>query len=660
MRTSAAGCTRLRWFFARYGRVLRRLAIGAGAVAAVLVVACLGLWWRLSSGPIQLDVVTPWLASAIEENFGNGRHVEVGGTQIERTENGGTAVRIRDIVVRDADGTIVASAPKAEVRVSGLSLLRGHMRAESLNLVGAEMAVRIEQDGGVTIFAGADKHPIATAAVPVTAAAALLRSAQEKQDAAARAQPPPARALRHLGCYPQTRASSLRIVPRDVIAALLSWIDGIGETGLDGHDLKELGLKNGNLTVDDQRTGKHWTFRDISLSATRLHGGGVEVSVGSSNPARPWMLKAAATPTRQGYRRIQLEAHRVPPGELLLASRLDDGSLHIDTPLSASMNGEIGPDGLPQNFVGHIVAETGSIGDADDDEGRIPIEHAEFKFNWDAENHVLSVPFQILSGGNRITLLGQIEAPQRGDRHVAVQDRRRHHRARSGRNRRAAGAQSHRHRRPLRCRQAAFQRRGRRYRQYQRRHRHVGQPGFCRRRRRGLPPALPARACRPMRRKRLWPIFIVPKVRDWFNEHLLSGTLERIVIAVNSPLENLKDTGPPVPDDGLSIEAVGERLRGPPRRRPAGAARCRHERAHRRARRRRCRSARRPPICRPGASSLSPPACSRFRIPRRTRRRRACISRWRGRSKPRPSCCAWIVCATCPTRRSIPRRCAAI
>jgi hypothetical protein len=74
---------------------------------------------------------------------------------------------------------------------------------------------------------------------------------------------------------------------RDVFAAFLSWIDGIGETGLDGHDLKELGLKNGNLTVDDARTGKHWTFRDISLSATRLHGGGVEVSVGSSNPAPP-------------------------------------------------------------------------------------------------------------------------------------------------------------------------------------------------------------------------------------------------------------------------------------------------------------------------------------------------------------------------------------
>jgi hypothetical protein len=86
----------------------------------------------------------------------------VGGTQIERDEKGRTSLRLRDIVVRDSDGTMVASAPKAEVGLSGMSLLMGRVRAQSLNLVGAEMAVRIESDGRITVFAGADKRPIAT------------------------------------------------------------------------------------------------------------------------------------------------------------------------------------------------------------------------------------------------------------------------------------------------------------------------------------------------------------------------------------------------------------------------------------------------------------------------------------------------------------------
>src|SRR5580692_7295834 len=186
-----------RRLLARHQRLIRRVGIGCAIVVGVFALSFVALWWRLANGPIQFDVATPWLAAAIEENFGSSHKVQVGGTQIERTGNGGAAVRIRDIVVRDLDGTVVASAPKAEVRVSGMSLLSGHMRAESLNLVGAELAVRIERDGAVT---------------------APARSAQT-------AEPPP-------------RPAS------ESIAALLAWIDGIGEAGLDGHELRELGLKN--------------------------------------------------------------------------------------------------------------------------------------------------------------------------------------------------------------------------------------------------------------------------------------------------------------------------------------------------------------------------------------------------------------------------------
>src|ERR1700675_3034511 len=217
-----------RRLLARHQRLIRRVGIGSAIVVGVLALGFVTLWWRLANGPIQLDVATPWLASAIEENFGSQHKVQVGGTQIERTGNGGAAVRIRDIVVRDAEGTVVASAPKAEVRVSGMSLLSGHMRAESLNLVGAELSVRIEQNGDVTVFAGANKHPIATAPASVAAAVA--------NGTAAPAPPQPAGrpALAGAAAAPQRKTS-------EILAALLTWIDGIGEAGLDGHDLRELG-----------------------------------------------------------------------------------------------------------------------------------------------------------------------------------------------------------------------------------------------------------------------------------------------------------------------------------------------------------------------------------------------------------------------------------
>jgi hypothetical protein len=106
-------------------RLVWRLFVGTVICVMGATLAALGLWWRLSSGPIELDVATPWLKAAIEENFGGNHTVVVGGTQLERDERGRTSLRLRDIVVRDTDGTIVASAPKAEVGLSGRSLLSG-------------------------------------------------------------------------------------------------------------------------------------------------------------------------------------------------------------------------------------------------------------------------------------------------------------------------------------------------------------------------------------------------------------------------------------------------------------------------------------------------------------------------------------------------------
>ena len=545
-----------RQFIARHRRFFRRSGIGIGVVAVLAALGSFALWWRLASGPIQLDVVTPWLASAIEENFGSGHRVEVGGTQIERTEHGGTAVRIRDIIVRDADGAVVASAPKAEVHVSGMSLLSGHMRAESLNLVGAELAVRIEQDGGVTIFAGADKRPIASASIPLSAA--MLLSRKEKlQETARTAATAATRAAAALATAQSTQPQT---PPphhaRDIVAALLSWADGIGETGLDGHELRELGLKNGNLTVDDERTGKHWTFRDINLSVERPRGGGILLSLGSDNPARSWLLTASITPTRKGFRNVELEAHSVLASDLFLAARLGDGKLSTDVPLSASISGEIGPDGLPQALAGRIVADAGAIVDLNDENSRLAIDHAELQLKWDAASRILSVPFQILSGGNRLTLIGQVQAPDEaggmwlfriGGGTIVLSS------PGSGRD-------------PLVLNRIAVSGR------YDAAKQHFvveegdignssvgvamsGNMDFANgvvRIAAGLAGTrMPVEAF-----KRLWPVFINPEVRDWINTHVISGTLERIVVAANAPLDTLKAGGPPVPDDGLSIEAL--------------------------------------------------------------------------------------------------------
>ena len=314
--------------------MVRRIFWGTTLAIGLITVAIAALWWRLSSGPIELDIATPWLKAAIEENFGGKHTVTVGGTQLERDESGRVSLRLRDITVRDPDGTVVASAPKAEVGLSGLSLLKGTVRAKSLNLVGAEMAVRIEKDGSVTVFAGANNsRPIATAApaLPAAGAAKIVESSV----------PGPLRA------------------GVEDIAGLLAWIDGLGATGLDGHDLRELGLKNGNLVVDDQRNGKHWSFNQINVSLMRPALGGLTFQLASDNKARPWELSAAMRPLSDGVRALGIEAHDVSTSDILLALRLNEGPIDAELPVSASVRAELSPAGVLQRLEGRIRAGHG-------------------------------------------------------------------------------------------------------------------------------------------------------------------------------------------------------------------------------------------------------------------------------------------------------------
>ena len=543
-----------RRLLARHKRLIRRVCIGGCTVAALIIAGFLGLWWRLDSGPIQIDAFTPWLASAIEENFGSRDHVEVGGTQIERTENGGTAVRIRDIVVRDATGAVVAKAPKAEVRVSALSLLSGHMRARSLNLVGAELNVRIERDGAVTVFAGAGKHPIATAAVPIADASAS--GAFDDFSPAMRADPSATGSSAAAPvAAPTTALSHLPNHTSDVLATLLSWIDGIGESELDGHDLRELGLKEGTITFDDERSGKNWSLHNIRLSIERPAGGGVIVTLGSEDPDQRWALVASVKPIHNGVRSVEVEARQVPGNDLVRALHLGGDNLQATLPFSASVRGEIGADGVPRALAGRIVADSGYIGDADNADGRINVEHAEFKFSWDDANRVLSMPFQIVSGGNRFTLLGQMKAPAQlggvwyfkigggtamlanpggGDplilNRIAVSGRYDPAKKRFVLDEGDVGNMD----------VGVFMSGDAEY----------GSGGLR------LHAGLAGQRMSVDDFKRLWPVFVSPKVRDWIDEHLTSGTLDHITIAVNAPFETLKASGPPIPDNGLSIEAL--------------------------------------------------------------------------------------------------------
>ena len=520
-------------------RWVRRLAIVIAALAVIFAGCFGGLWWRLGAGPINLDIVTPWLAAAIEDNIGHGNTVEVGGTQIERAGRIRIAVRIRDIVVRDRDHAIVASAPKAEVRLSGMALLMGRLRAESVNLVDAELAIRITPDGYVTVSTGDTTKPLATGVASKRASGANIPG---RPSAGVPVAPIPI-------TPPATSSGSAS----SGVLTGLDWLDSLSLTGLDGQNLNEIGLKNGNLIVEDEQRGDKWKFENINLSLRRPTGGGVALSLGE-NGAKPWSLRVAVGPPRDGVRSVDIRAKDVSTSNILLALRLKDVTYSADLPLTGELKGELGRDGLPTYFQGKVLVGAGNIIDTDTPDYPMAIDSAEFNVEWDAGRRVLVAPLKIISGANRITLLAHLEPPNDrvNDWQLGL----------SGGtivladvdnspplifNRINIGFRFDTIHKQVLLTQADIS------------NGQVGIAGTGSIDYSGEPLIKLGFAGTPMSAsdlKRIWPALIVPEVRQWVIERIEGGMLQRIDIGVNTLVKNLPRKGPPIPDDGLSVNIV--------------------------------------------------------------------------------------------------------
>src|SRR3954452_18488544 len=526
------------------GRWLKRVAVVVGALI-VIFVGCFGaLWWRLGAGPINLDIATPWLAAAIEDNIGHGNTVEVGGTQIERAGRSRIAVRIRDIVVRDHDHVIVATAPKAEVKLSGAGLLMGHLRAESLNLVDAELAIRIAPDGTVTVSAGDTAKPLATGV-------ASKKDAGLPPTFPRNGVPPPPFAT--APASPDASQTAPQPTAQSGILQGLDWLDSLSLTGLDGQNLNEIGLKNGNLIVDDQQRGSKWTFENITLSLRRPSHGGVALSLGEEG-AHPWSLRATIGPTENGVRSVDIRADKVSTANILLALRVKDLTYTADLPLTGELKGELGRDGVPTFFRGKIAVGAGNIIDTDTPDYPMAIDSAEINVEWDANRRVLVAPFKVLSGANRLTLLPHVE-PRDGtvnDWQLVF----------SGGPILLAGIDNEP---PLVFNRIAI---GFRFDTDHKRmlltqadisNGEIGVAGTGAIDYSGEPRLTLGFAGTPMSAsalKRMWPTLIVPELRQWVIERIERGTLQRVEVGINSPVKNLPRKGPPIPDDGLSVNIV--------------------------------------------------------------------------------------------------------
>ncbi len=122
------------------------LEVLLGTVATVAVVIGL-LVWRLSSGPVTLDFITPYLEAAFSDPDA-GVNVRVTNTVLtwDRTE-GDLDLRALDVTVRNQEGRPILSLPNVEVGFSLTALLFGTVAPTRIEVVGARITLLRKADG---------------------------------------------------------------------------------------------------------------------------------------------------------------------------------------------------------------------------------------------------------------------------------------------------------------------------------------------------------------------------------------------------------------------------------------------------------------------------------------------------------------------------------
>ncbi len=133
--------------------VIKAIEIAGGLVAGLMIVAAL-LFWRLNQGPIPLDVLTPYLETALGTGE-KGVRARIGSTRlIWAGWDRAVDLRASDVQAVGPDGGVIASLPDIAIRLSLSELARGQIRPGEIEIVKPRLRLTRAEDGHIDLGLG--------------------------------------------------------------------------------------------------------------------------------------------------------------------------------------------------------------------------------------------------------------------------------------------------------------------------------------------------------------------------------------------------------------------------------------------------------------------------------------------------------------------------
>ena len=360
------------------------------SVALVVLLLVGGFYLRLSQGPISLDFMTTMVQSRINSGL-QGMSMSLGGVVIERLPGEELPrFRLRDLVLSDGNGAVIARAPRAAVGVDESQLWTGTLVPKTLELIGPRIFMKRNLSGGFEMgFGGAD------GATPAPAMD-VAQGANGKSDRQGSEQATP----------------DISDVAGEALLKVLSGKQDGTDSGIG--TIEDIRVSGAVLTLRDEPNDAVWTAPQADLAFRRMPYGFVVVtnaSVANGREPGVWHIELSAS-YRQEARSFAISAriYDLVPANISEKIFALAQFARVKVPLSGHAEMDISQEGVLTKASMEFAAAAGQIGLPEYVSEPIDIDEGSFHADYDpATGGVIIRDSSLLIGGSRAELSGGFE-----------------------------------------------------------------------------------------------------------------------------------------------------------------------------------------------------------------------------------------------------------
>jgi Protein of unknown function/AsmA-like C-terminal region len=366
-------------------RLAKLTVLALLSITAIVVIVGAAFFWRLSQGPVSLDFMTRRIEGEINKSL-NGMTVKMGGAVFELDNK--THVphfRLRDMVLLDQSGGLIAKSNRAAISFDGAALFTGSMVPKGLELIGSRILVKRRLDGSISLGFGSQ---------PAAENAAVTLGAQAEND-------PGSKADRGGNPAPASETSS---------SALIDILSGAGSGS--AASLEDIRVTEASIQLFDEANQSNWFAPEADLTFKRMpYGFAVFAKAAVASGPTQWRADVSAN-----YRK---EAH-----SFAISARIEDlipanvadkifalsQFARVNVPLAGHAEIEVTDQGVVTKASAEFAASAGVVNLPEYIAQPIVIDEGALRMDYDVATGGFNIVDSIiLIGGSRAELTGKVE-----------------------------------------------------------------------------------------------------------------------------------------------------------------------------------------------------------------------------------------------------------